>query len=276
VSLPEQAAEPPRTRPTIVSVAGWLLLGVGVLQLISMIVGLSQLGTIADVYENAYRGTDQEDGARVGAVGGTLVGSILGGLLGIAYIVLTFFNNRGKNPARITTWVLAGIGACCGVAGLASSAVGSLGMPSGDDLPDPDEVQRQLNDALPSWYTPVLLTTSLVALLGLLAVIVLLALPPANEFFRKPQQVWQPSTYPQAGGYPQPGSYYPPPAGQSPPGGAPPPPAPGGPPPPPPPPSAPGGQPPGGQPPTGQPPAGQPPAGGQPEGGPPAPGGPPA
>jgi len=258
VSLPVQPAEPPRPRPTIVTVAGWLLLGVGILQLISMVVGLSQLGTIADVYETAYRGTDQEDAARTGAVGGTVVASVLGGVLGIAYIVLTIFNNRGKNPARITTWVLAGIGACCGVVGLIGSALGgSFGMPSGDDLPDPDEVQRQLEDALPSWYNPVLLTLGVIGLLALLAVIILLALPPANEFFRKPQPAWQPPVYPQAGAYPQPSGSYPPPA--APPAPAPPaPPASGG------------------QPPAGQPPAGGQSEGGQPPAGPPAPGGPPA
>lgn len=201
------------------TVAVWLLFLVAALQLISLVVELSQVGTIADTYEAAYRGTGDEDAMRTGAVIGSVGGAALGALFGIAYLVLAIFNARGKNAARITTWVFAGLGVCCGTLGVIGSAVSSFNFGgSTDNGPDPDDVRRQLEDALPSWYTPVVITLAVLALLSLLAVIVLLALPPANEFFRKPEQVWQPPTYPQAGGYPQPGgypapgSYYPPPA----------------------------------------------------------------
>lgn len=251
----------------MVTVAVWLLFAVAALQLISVVLDLSQAGTIADATEAAYRGTGDEEARRTGVIIGTVAGAVIGAVLAIAYIVLAFFNNRGKNPARITTWVLAGLGVCCGTIGvIAGAASSSFNFGGSDDGPDPADVQRQVNDALPSWYNPIAITLGVLVLLALLAVIILLALPPANEFFRKPQQVWQPPAYPQAGGYPQPGgypapgSYYPPPAQ---------PPAPGIPPAPPPP----GGQP-APPPPGGQPPAGYEPPGGSTPTAPPAPGGP--
>jgi hypothetical protein len=256
VSVPAQASQPPRVRPTVVTVAGWLLYLVAALQLISLVILLSQVSTIADVTEDAYRGTSAEDSARVGAVIGALGGAIIGALLAIAYVVLAIFNNRGKNPARIVTWVLGGIGVCCGTLGLIGNAVSNSFTFNNrnDNLPDPKEVQRQINDALPSWYRPTTTTLAVLALLALLAAIILLALPPANEFFRKPQAVWQPPGYPTvgyppAGSYPPPGGYYP--SGQQGPSGppptAPPPPgapqSPGTPPSPPPPVGPPGGPP---------------------------------
>jgi uncharacterized membrane protein len=272
VSAPGQVGEQPRTRPTVVTVAVWLLFLAAALQFIALVVEVSQVGTIADTYEAAYRGTGDEDAMRTGAIAGSIGGAAVGALFGIAYLVLAIFNGRGKNPARITTWVLAGLGVCCGTIGLIGSAASSsFNFGSGDgNGPDPADVRRQLDEALPSWYSPVVITLGVIALLALLAVIILLALPPANEFFRKPQAVWQPPAYPQAGGYPQPGgypapgTYYPPPAS---------PPAPGIPPAPPPP----GAPPSAAQPPAAPPPGAQPPAGGPPEGsGPPPPGGPPA
>jgi hypothetical protein len=280
VSSPAQVGEQPRTRPTVVTVAVWLLFLVAALQLISVVIELSQAGTIADATEAAYRGTGDEDTMRTGAIVGAVAGAAVSAVLAIAYLVLAIFNNRGKNPARITTWVLAGLGVCCGTIGVVvGAASGTFNVGGGDNNgPDPADVRRQVNDALPSWYSPLTIALGVIVLLALLAVIILLALPPANEFFRKPQPVWQPPAYPQAGGYPQPGGYpapgtfYPPPAAPPAPGIPPPPPPPGAP--------QPSGwqQPPSAQPPAGQAPTAQPPeAGGPPEGsGPPAPGGPPA
>lgn len=219
MSSSAQLGAQPRTRPTVVTVAVWLLYLAAALQLISLVVDLSQLSTIADTYEDAYRGTGDEDAMRTGAIFSTSAGAVIGGLFGIAFILLGIFTGRGKNPARITTWVIAGLGVCCGTLGVIANAVsGSLNLGSSDTGPSPEELRERLDAALPSWYNPVVLTLAVLVLLSLLTVIILLALPPSNEFFRKPEAVWQPPTYPQAGGYPQPGDYpapgssYPPPA----------------------------------------------------------------
>lgn len=228
MSVPVHAVEPPRQRPTVVTLAVWLLYLVAALQIVSLFVGLSEIGTIGDVYEDAYRGTEVEDVMRVTIVVATLGMSVLGALLAIAYVVLGLFTSRGKNPARITTWVLAGFWACCSAYGLIGNAASStldVSVSDSGDLPDPAVVQEQLEAALPSWYQPVSLALGVITLLALVAVIILLALPPANDFFRKPQPVWQPPSYP-PGGYPPPGTYYPPPGTQPPPPGMQPPPPP--------------------------------------------------
>lgn len=229
----------PRVRPTAVTVAGWLLFLVAGLQVLGLIVALTQVGTISDVYEEAYRGTSAEDAAKVGAVASTLGTAGVGVLFAIAFVLLAIFNNRGKNPSRITTWVVGGLGVCCSGLGLLTVAVGnSFSVGNGDsDLPDPADVRQRVEDALPSWYAPVTLTATVLVLLSLVLTLILLALPPSNEFFRKREPVWQPPpAYPlSGGGYPPPGApggYQPlggpggdqspgAPGGYQPPGGAP-------------------------------------------------------
>jgi hypothetical protein len=194
-----------RPRPSTVTVAGYLLYLAAALQLIGAIITLPLIGTFNDVYEEAYAGSDM---AGAGAVGSATVigGAVIGVIVAIGLVVLALLNNRGKNPARIVTWVFGGLFSCCTLATLSLSAAGSALSPSSGDanLPDEAEVQRMLEDRLPGWYTPVGTLLSVLALIAVLVALILLALPPSNEFFRKPQPVWQPpvpgSAYP---GYPQ-------------------------------------------------------------------------
>ncbi len=212
MSDPVHIVEPPRTRPGVVSAAVSLLYLLAALEIISLVVQLSQIGTISDVYADAYRGTTVE-GSEGLFTAGSVVGAGLGAVFAIGYLLLAVFDGRGKNGARITTWVIAGLAACCGVFGLlgnaASSALTANVDSSDASLPDPQDIQRQLEAALPSWYQPATLTLGVITLLAVIAVIILLALPPSNEFFRKPQPVWQPPYPGTPGGYVQPGAYYP-------------------------------------------------------------------
>lgn len=258
------AAAESRPRPTTVTVSTYLLWATAGLSLISGIVGLSTIGTVTDVYREAYAGT-AADGSEAVIVGSTVVGVIIGVLFAAALAVLAIFNNRGRNGARITTWVLGGISVCCSGGGLALTGLtSSINIDSGTTGgPSAQEIEQRLTDALPSWYNPVNYTLAGLSLVTLLGALILLALPPSNEFFRAPQPAWDPSMavpYPgQQPGYPppypgqQPG--YPPYPGQP---GVPP---------------HPGQQPPGAPsawgPPAGGPPAGGPPAGGSPAGAPP-------
>lgn len=221
---------PPRARPGVVTVSSWLLILVAVIQVLSLIVTLSTLGTIRDVLKDAYAGTSAE---QVGdfAYAASLGGALLSLLLAVGLVVLALLNNRGKNASRITTWVVGGILLCCTGGGLLNSAAGGLtagGGSTNGDMPSGEEIQRRLQDALPSWYGPVSLLLGLVALLALLAALILLALPKANEFFRKPKAAWEPPVpgaaypgYPATPGYPttpgQPADpAYPPAPGQPP------------------------------------------------------------
>ncbi|WP_433315515.1 hypothetical protein [Micromonospora chersina] len=201
---------PPRTRPGVVTVSSWLLILVAVIQVLSLIVTLSTLGTIRDVLKDAYAGTSAEQAGDFAYVA-SLGGAVLSLLLAVGLVVLAMLNNRGKNASRITTWVLGGVLLCCTGGGLLSGVSGGLtgGGSTNGDLPSGEEIQRRLQDALPSWYGPVSLLLGLVSLLALLAALILLALPKANEFFRKPRTAWEPPVpgaaypgYPATPGYP--------------------------------------------------------------------------
>ncbi|GAA4463476.1 hypothetical protein GCM10023170_069750 [Phytohabitans houttuyneae] len=195
-------------RPGTVTISSYLLYLYAALGLLGVIIGLSVIGTTSDVYREAYEGTSAEGAEAFVTVTSVIVG-VIGLLFAIAFVVLAIFNNRGKNPSRIVTWVLGGISLCCSGVSLAGSAFSnSMNFDSGqNDVPDASEIQRRLEDALPSWYTPVTITLAVISLLALLAALILLALPPSNEFFRKPAPAWEPpvpgATYPAYPGYPQ-------------------------------------------------------------------------
>lgn len=199
------AADEPRQRPTTVTVSSYLIWLTAAISVISSIIALSTIGTAMDVYRTAYEGTDAEGGEAL-VVGVTVVTVVIGLLFAAALAILAVFNNRGRNGARITTWVLGAISLCCTGAGLASTAMtNSMNIDSGTG-PDPRELERQLNEALPSWYNAANVTLTVISLLATLAAIILLALPASNAFFRAPQAAWDPSMpYPYPGqqpGYP--------------------------------------------------------------------------
>ncbi|MFF5172494.1 hypothetical protein ACFY3U_07660 [Micromonospora sp. NPDC000089] len=207
---------PARIRPAVVTTSSYLLILYALLQVISLIVSLSTIGTVRRVLNDAYSGSSASGAQNIAdvAVAFTVGAGILTLLLAVGLIVLALINNRGKNGSRITTWVLGGILLCCNGGGLISNATGGFtggtGSTSGD-MPSGEEVQRRLSDALPGWFTPVTTLLGLLSLLVLLTALILLALPKANEFFRKPQPAWEPpvpgAAYPGQSqpGYPHPG-----------------------------------------------------------------------
>jgi hypothetical protein len=214
VADPTSPAAP--ARPGSVTISSYLLYLYAALGLIGVIIGLSVIGTTSDVYREAYEGTSAEGTEAFVTVTSVIV-AVVGLLFAIAFVVLAIFNNRGKNASRIVTWVLGGISLCCSGVSLAGSALsGSMNFDSGqNDVPDSATIQRQLEDALPGWYTPTSITIAVISLLALLVALILLALPPSNEFFRKPVAAWEP---------PVPGGAYPgyPPVTPAPAPGAPP------------------------------------------------------
>ncbi|MEU8313579.1 hypothetical protein [Micromonospora sp. NPDC048887] len=219
---------PPRARPGVVTLSSWLLIFVAAIQVVNLIVALTVIGKIRDVLSDAYAGTGAESVGDI-AYAFSLISAVVSLLIAAGLVVLALLNNRGKNGSRITTWVLGGILFCCTAGGLVSGISGGMtGGTTTGDAPSPEEIQRRLEDVLPSWYTPVNLLLGLVALLALLAALILLALPQANEFFRKPKAGWEPPVpggaypaYPGQSGEPAYPSY-PPAPGTPPPGGQPP------------------------------------------------------
>ncbi|MBL7260716.1 hypothetical protein [Paractinoplanes lichenicola] len=206
--------------------AAYLLYLVAAIQVINAILTLAISSSLTDAIRDVYAGTEAE-GAESFVSIVFIGGAVINLLLGAGFAVLGFLDSRGKNAARIVTWVIGGISLCCLGSSLGSTAlVGGMDAGGTTGGPSQDEVQRRLNDAMPSWYTPSTTTLAVAGLLAILTIVILLALPASNVFFRKPAAAaaWDPSVpyppYPgQQPGYPpvqQPGYQQPgyPPAQQ--------------------------------------------------------------
>jgi hypothetical protein len=218
VSYPMYAQPPePRTRPRSVTISSYLLYAVAGVQLVTAVLLLTVLGTMTDVYREAYAGTSEE-GLESIVLGGNVVTVVITVLISVGLVLLALFNNRGRNGSRITTWVIGGLSLCCGGLGVAGSALtSSMNLEgSGGNGPSATEVEQRLSDALPSWYNPISTTLSVIALVAMLVALILLALPASNAFFRKPAGHFDPSIpypaypgQPPYPGQPQPGQPYP-------------------------------------------------------------------
>ncbi|GAB3351003.1 hypothetical protein RMN56_10825 [Micromonospora halotolerans] len=207
--MTDSSPAPGRARPGVVAASFYLLLLFALTQLIGLIATVAVSSKLKEGFERAFEGTTtgaQDVGTFVVAF--TIGTAVLLLVLALALVVLGLFNNRGRNGTRITTWVLGGILICCLGGSLISGATGAVGgNTGGGDAPSADEIQRSLNDALPSWYQPLNTVLGVLGLISLLVALILLALPRANEFFRKPKQGWEPpvpgAAYPAEPGYPQ-------------------------------------------------------------------------
>ena len=180
----------PRPRPATVTVAGLLMLLLALTAVVYVVASIVVLGPTTDAFNEAFAGTDLEDtGAVIAAT--SVATAVIYLLFGLALVILSVFNNRGRNGARIATWVVGGVALCCGGLSLISLAVPDLstgGMGQQPDMPDAEEIERIVAEHLPSWYDPVIIGSSVVGVLALAVALLLLALPASNEFFRRPEQ----------------------------------------------------------------------------------------
>ena len=202
MTAPSYPAPPPRARPTIVTVATYLLYLVAAIEVINAILAFSTAGPVTDALGDVYSGTANGDSIKSIAVAAYIGGGVINILLAVGFGLLSLFDGRGKNVARIITWVVGGISLCCVGAGLGGNAVaGSFESSNTSGAPSQTEVQSRIDAAVPSWYSAATTTLAVIALLSILTTLILLALPASNEFFRKPAPgAWDPSA-----AYPYPG-----------------------------------------------------------------------
>ena len=144
----------------------------------------------------AFSGPDVD--TEIAALSGTIgvvVGSVFYVLLAVGFGVLGMFVSRGKNVARIVTWVVAGLVVlCCGCTLLGTSF--GTAMLSGFGDAASQDVLDEIAAATPAWLSVSTIVVGLLILLALIAVIVLLTMPASNDYFRKEQEVWVPPTWP--------------------------------------------------------------------------------
>ncbi|MET8151903.1 hypothetical protein ACIBSW_37140 [Actinoplanes sp. NPDC049668] len=177
----------------MVTVSSYLLYLSAAASIIAAVVSLTTVGTVRDVYAELYDGTANA-GMETFIVGATVGAVVINVLFAGALAILAIYNNRGKQPARISTWVVGGIFLCCNGFGLLGTALsGATGLDTGStDGPSAKEVEARLSSELPGWVEPVSTLLTVLVVLALLAAVILLALPAANEYFRKPQVAWDP------------------------------------------------------------------------------------
>jgi hypothetical protein len=204
---PAPGMPPSGMRPSTVTWAVYLLYALALVQVINGATALALISPLTEVYEIAYRDIPDAPEGAAGVTAMILGGGLLliGVLAAIAFAVVAIFDARGKNPARIVTWVFAGIGVCCfgffSAGTAANSMVGGVAAPTGTGGPGPDpvELQRLMDQNIPGWYAPTSTALFVISLLLCIVVIVLLALPASNQFFRRPEPTWQPPNYPPIG-----------------------------------------------------------------------------
>ncbi|MEV4705575.1 hypothetical protein [Actinoplanes sp. NPDC049316] len=218
-------APAPRSRPTVVTVSSYLLYLSAALIVLDAVLTVTTISKLSEVYTDLYADTSNS-GLESVMVGVSVISVVINFLLAAGLAILAVFNNRGRQGSRITTWVIGGISFCCFGSALAGNALTSaMNLDTGSTSgPSARELEERLSEALPSWYPPVTMTLSVVLALAILTALILLMLPAANAYFRKPQPTWDPSMpypaypgqpgYPQAGqpqqpSYPAPGSFPP-------------------------------------------------------------------
>lgn len=197
--LPPPAPQGGVVRPGTVTIASLLLYLLGLLLLIMTVVSIISVSSIStDVFADIYadQGMDREDAqTAANAVKAVSYGTaVIYVLIAVVLVICGVFVAKGKQWARVTSWVFAGLVLCCGLGNVISASIGSAFSGQGNQA----EIQRRLLDEMPGWVQPVNLVITIAWLLSAIAVIILLAMPPSHPYFRKPEAAWTPPAYPAA------------------------------------------------------------------------------
>lgn len=219
---PNPLPQEPKQRPMTVTIAVWIMYLTAIVLAATAIAQFVVRGMVEDAVEDQLRSDPAFSGTGITADDIStivtfvfVVVAVIYLLFAAFYVVLGVLDNAGKRPARILTWILAGIAlACCGFGGLADQGI-DMTYTVNDQEYD-DELTQALADATPTWVNALEWASLLLFIGGSLAIIILLALPASNEFFRK--EVQPQSFYPGQPPYGQPPYPGQPPYEQGPPG----------------------------------------------------------
>jgi len=183
--------ESPRARPGSVSAAGYLLFLVALTEVVSAIIGLSVFGKESDALVAAVKKSAADQNKTISdptSLVHTLIYAqvVIAIIIAVLFVLMGVFVLRGRQGMRITAWVITGLGVLCSGIGLAGE--GLAGSAAGAD--------SSTTVDLPSWLTTTQRSLSVIDLLAFLAIIVLLALPASNPYFKKPMMAEPPLPYP--------------------------------------------------------------------------------
>lgn len=202
MAAPQFAAPPKPPRPGVVSAAGYLQFAVFGFALLNAIIGyLVARAIIPDLTdalmtEGAPSNADAEDFANLLAISmGVVYFCLL--IWPAAFALLGIWTLRGVNGVRITTWILGGIAVLCGLfsvltSGLQSS-LASTNTTGGGEYAWAENVD--INALMPGWFEAYSIVSNIVSTGMYAAVVILLLLPKAHEYFRPARPQIQPQIY---------------------------------------------------------------------------------
>jgi hypothetical protein len=153
---PPPAGRDPRSAPSTVRNAVRLMFVLAALGLIALIIVFANKNELRKAIADANPGYDTTQLDNAVNVGIT-IGAVIGIVLIVLYVLLALQVRKGKNWARIVTWVLAGLGVLGSVTNLAQPQAALTKVVAG------------------------------VELVLYVVLIVLLAMAPSNEYFRRPK-----------------------------------------------------------------------------------------
>ncbi|WP_243707838.1 hypothetical protein [Micromonospora sp. KC606] len=162
------------------------------------VTALLALGGTVDRFRTAADGTgaatDDVDTVVTLVRAGTIVSAMVTVLVGLVLVGLAAGLLAARPVARVSTWVVSGLGllgGCCTLAALVGQRAAPLKVGDAGLLP-------LLGEAYPAWWLPVNAGLSVAQMLGYLVVAVLLVLPASNSWFgaRRPARPAEPPENP--------------------------------------------------------------------------------
>lgn len=188
-------------RPWPVAAAGYTMLGLGALSIVTAVAQLVGLARIHSRFIERARLTDA-DPDLISAVGNAVrivlvLSATFTVLFGLGVAALAMSVLRGNRTSRIVTWVLVGLAAicsCCSIGNLVGGSTNITVNGTGNDRAA-EQLANAWKDAIPGWYSGLSGGLSVLQTLGYIAVAILLALPAAHQFFARPTpppQTWPP------------------------------------------------------------------------------------
>lgn len=173
---PPEPVRPPR--PATVTAAVACIVGIVVIMLLGAITSVVYRGVLEETSRVSFEQQEEASGTSSGIDPAGFVTAIVAGtvvtylILSLLLLLLATFVLRGRNWARVTTFVVAGTTLlCCGLTSVFGLATGGGGV---------DGV------TIPAAYTAISVIQSIGLIVLPIVIIVLLALPASNRFFRPP------------------------------------------------------------------------------------------
>ena len=178
-----------KQRPTVVTAACAIMFGIAAVNLCSTVlkmvaIELARGDALANPNEAAVHPHHDEVTSSIFALGAVFTAGC-GLFVTLGYATLAYFNLRGNNGVRIATWVVSGVLGLFELREILTSAAHVV------VRGEPEQLTESVEEAMP-WFAAVLVAVPVLTLFGYIAVVVLLALPAANAYFRPARPQWQP------------------------------------------------------------------------------------